>query len=68
MLTGIKGLANIISKLLQIQVLIFCVEFWELSYLTRDLSQAEKKIDVVTSCATDKVSTIFTQNDNFDNI
>ena len=22
---------------------IFCVEFWELSHLTRDLSQAEKK-------------------------
>ena len=27
-----------------IMVLIFCVEFWELSYLTRDLSQAEKKM------------------------
>ncbi len=31
-------------------VLIFCVEFRELSHLTRDLSQAEKKITVVTSC------------------
>ena len=30
-------------------VLIFCVEFRELSHLTRDLSQAEKKIDFVTS-------------------
>ena len=26
------------------RVLIFCVEFLELSHLTRDLSQAEKKI------------------------
>ena len=31
------------------KVLIFCVEFWELSHLTRDLSQGEKKINVVTS-------------------
>ena len=30
-------------------VLIFCVEFQELSHLTRDLSQAEKKITVATS-------------------
>ena len=30
-------------------VLIFCVEFRELSHLTRDLSQTEKKINVVTS-------------------
>ena len=30
-------------------VLIFCVEFQELSHLTRDLSQAEKKITVVTA-------------------
>ena len=30
-------------------VLIFCVEFWELYHLTRDLSQAEMKITVVTS-------------------
>ena len=33
----------------KLKVLIFCVEFWELSYSTRDLSQAEKKITVVTS-------------------
>ena len=32
----------------EILVLIFCV-FWELSHLTRDLSQAEKEITVVTS-------------------
>ena len=30
------------------KVLIFCVEFLELSHFTRDLSQAEKKINVVT--------------------
>ena len=45
----------------QSKVLIFCVEFWELSHLTRDLSQAEKKITVVTSLATDKMTSIFTQ-------
>ena len=32
-----------------IMVLDFCVGFQELFHLTRDLSQAEKKIDVVTS-------------------
>ena len=31
------------------QVLIFCVEFLELPNLTRGLSQAEKKINVVSS-------------------
>ena len=31
------------------------------------LSQAEKKITVVTSWATDKMTTIFSQNDNFNN-
>ena len=31
------------------KVLIFCVELWELSHLTRDIFQAEKKINVVTS-------------------
>ena len=31
------------------KVLIFVVEFRELSHLTRDLSLAEKKINVVTS-------------------
>ena len=52
--------------LLYTLVLIFCVEFLELSQLIHDLSQTEKKIAVVTSWATDKMSTIFTQNDNFD--
>ena len=33
----------------EVKVLIFWVEFWELSQLTRDLSQAESKINVVTS-------------------
>ena len=51
---------------LVIKVLIFCVEFRELFHLTRDLSQAEKKITAGTSRATDKMTTIFTQNDNFD--
>ena len=32
-----------------IMVLIFCVEFWELFHFPCDLSQAEKKINVVTS-------------------
>jgi hypothetical protein len=31
------------------KVLVFCVEFRELSHLTHDLPQAEKKINVVTS-------------------
>ena len=38
----------------------------ELSNWTRDLYQAEKKITVVTSWATDQMTTIFTQNDNLD--
>ena len=38
----------------------------KLSHLTHDLSQAEKKITVVTSWATDKMTTIFAQNDNVD--
>ena len=50
----------------QFEVLIFCVELRKLSHLTRDLSPAEKKITVVASRATDKMTTIFTQNDNFD--
>ena len=29
-------------------VLIFCIEIWELSHLIRGLSQAEKKIAIVT--------------------
>ena len=31
--------------------------------MTHALSQAEKKISVVTSCATDKMTTIFIQNE-----
>ena len=42
-------------------VLIFCVEFRELSHLTRDLSQAEKKINV-TSGANAQNDIYFTQN------
>ena len=34
-----------------IMVLIFCVEFWELFHLALDLSQAEKKTNIVTSLA-----------------
>ena len=56
----------VLKSKLHAMVLIFCVEFRELSHLTRDFSQAEKKITVVTSWATDKMTTIFTQNDNFD--
>ena len=41
--------------------------YWLLAHITRDLPQAEKKITVVTSWATDTITTIFTQNDNFDN-
>ena len=57
----------IVIPVTAIQVLIFCVEFWELFHITRDSSQAEKKITVITSLTTDKLTTIFTQNDNFDN-
>ena len=32
-------------------ILIFCVEFQELSHLTRDLSQAEKKMNVIEQLA-----------------
>ena len=39
------------------KVLYFCIGFRELSHLTRDLSQAEKKINVVTSWAADKLTT-----------
>ena len=49
-------------------VLMFCVEFRELSHLTRDLSQAEKKITVFTSWITDKMTLVFTQNNNIDHI
>ena len=61
------GLQDYLTDFLNIKylVLIFCVEFWELSHLTHNLSQAEKKKSVVTSWATDKITTIFTQNGNF---
>ena len=44
---NIKNGSNLIVY--NTMVLIFCVEFWELSHLTRDLSQAEEKIYVITS-------------------
>ena len=46
---------------LQTGVHIFCVDFWELSHLTRDLSQAEKKRNVVTSWANAQNDIHFTQ-------
>ena len=58
----VKTKIPILSK-----VLIFCADFQELPHLTLDLSQAEKKITVVTSWAIDKMPIIFAQNDNFDN-
>ena len=49
----ISSLGEITSKksssVLIYKVLIFCVEIWELSHSTHDLSQAEKKINVFTS-------------------
>ena len=39
-------------------VLIFCVEFWELSHLTHDLSQAEKKMNVVKAEQVHKMTSI----------
>ena len=44
------------------KVLYFCIGFWELSHLTRDLSQTEKKINVVTSWANAQNDKYFTQN------
>ena len=41
---------------------MFSVEFWELSHLTHDLSQAEKKINVVISLADAQNDIFFTQN------
>ena len=43
------------TRLLWTKVLIFCVEFRELSHLTRDLYQAEKKIDISISLKMVKV-------------
>ena len=47
---------------IQLQVLIFCVEFREMSHLTRDLSQADKQINVVTSSANAQNDIYFIQN------
>jgi hypothetical protein len=41
------------------------IGFRLLAHESHDLSQAEKKITVVKSCATDKMTTFFAQNDNF---
>ena len=43
-----------------VMVLIFCVKFWVLFHLALDLSQAEKKTNIVTSLAN-------AQKDKFDN-
>ena len=48
---------------LVLYVLIFCVILWELSHLTQDLSQAEKKLNVDKSCANAQYDIYFTQND-----
>ena len=48
------------------RVLIFCVEFRELSHLTRDLSQAEKEINFVTSWANAQNDIYFTQSCHFE--
>ena len=42
-----------------------CSSLLQLAPGSRDLSQAEKKITVVKPEQTHKVTTIFTQNDNF---
>ena len=55
-----------ITMLLPSIVLFFCVESWELSLLTQNLSQAEKKITFLKSWAAHKMTTTFTQNDNLD--
>ena len=57
-----KDLRFVIFTGLSFRVLIFCVELWELSHLTRDLSQAEKKLNVDTSCANAQYGIYFTQN------
>ena len=43
-----------------------CSSLLQLAPGSRDLSQAEKKICVFTSLETHKMTTVFTQNDNFD--
>ena len=47
------------------RVLYICAGFGLLAHLTGDLSQAEKETTDLTSWATDKMTIIFTQNDNF---
>ena len=47
------------------RVLIFCFEFQELPYLTLDFAQAGKKKLLLQAEATDKMTSIFSQNDNF---
>ena len=44
------------------QVLIFCVEFRELFHLIRDLSQAEKKMNIVKLSKNAQNGIYFTQN------
>ena len=44
------------------KVLYFFVGFWELSHMTRDLSQTEKKINVVTIQANAQNDIYFTRN------
>ena len=50
--------AVITTKTSDSEVLIFCVEFWEMSHLTRDLSQAERENNVVTSWANATLTSI----------
>ena len=49
-------------KLFDTKVLYICVSFCLLAHLTRDLSQAEKKINFVTSWANARNNNYFTQN------
>jgi hypothetical protein len=56
------GFTAILFNLFANYVLMFSVEFWELSHLTHDLSQAEKKINVVMSLADAQNDIFFTQN------
>ena len=43
------SLIEVAKELSVSQVLYICVDFWLLSHLTRDLSQAEMKMNVVSS-------------------
>ena len=42
-------LSESVFYLSELEVLYICVSFWLLAYKSRDLSQAETKINVVTS-------------------